>query len=242
MVREQKIEACTQSMITSFPKGCLLVLKGIVTFLPKTELKEGKTLQLGRIASFLVKSIPCRVQFIIKQSVVGTSLAYFSRKAMEPLCHDFFRPTPYQAQDWHHLCGQGLVNAATVMAPSGWWVSIPGDHIYSQNFFCCWVKVGRVVLYFPLGSGRVDLTPSKLSGLVVVFVLLAMRKEMGIWVGLTEECRNCGLCEYAPSKEPGVTLGECKENVVDVRGKMGGKSKVLEKYEEKEKAEIYNEE
>lgn len=40
------------------------------------------------------------------------------------------------------------------------------------------------------------------------------------------------MCEYVPSKESGVTLGECKENIVDVRGKMGRKSKVLEKEEE----------
>ena len=57
-------------MITSFPKRYFLVLNGIVTFLPRNEFKRGKTLQLGRIASFLVKNIPCRVHFIIKQPVV----------------------------------------------------------------------------------------------------------------------------------------------------------------------------
>lgn len=51
-------------------------------------------------------------------------------------------------------------------------------------------------------------------------------------MSLMEEWGNCGLCEYVPSTESGVTLGECKENIVDVRGKMGRKSKVLEKEEE----------
>lgn len=84
--------------------------------------------------SFGVKNIPFMVQLIIKQSVAGASLAYFSGKVMEPHHHDSFRPTFYQAQDWHHLCGQGLADSATVMPPSGWWVSIPGDHINSQDF------------------------------------------------------------------------------------------------------------
>lgn len=66
--------------------------------------------------SFGVKNIPFTVQLIIKQSVAGASLAYFSGKAMEPHHHDSFRPTFYQAQDWHHLCGQGLADSATVMA------------------------------------------------------------------------------------------------------------------------------
>lgn len=42
-----------------------------------------------------------------------------------------------------------------------------------------------------------------------------------------EECRNHGLYEYAPSKEPGVTLRACKENIVGVRGKMGGKNQSI---------------
>lgn len=47
-----------------------------------------------------------------------------------------------------------------------------------------------------------------------------------------EEWGNCGLCEYAPSKESGVTLREWKETIVDVGGEMDRKSKELEKDEE----------
>ena len=54
-----------------------------------------------------------------------------------------------------------------------------------------------------------------------------------------EECTNRGLYEYPPSKEPGVTLGACKENIVDVRGEMGGENPSIREGEEEDKAEIY---
>lgn len=187
--------------------------------------------------SFGVKNIPFMVQLIIKQSVAGASLAYFSGKAMEPHHHDSFRQTFYQAQDWHHLCGQGLANSATIMPPSGWWVSIPGDHINSQDFsfFLFFLsKTGRFVLHFPLGNGRIDWTASKLNGLDSVFVLLAMRKEMRIWVGPVEEKGNCGLCEYVPSYFRGMKRRHCW-----CQGEMGRKIKVFKiGEEEEEKAEM----
>ena len=54
-----------------------------------------------------------------------------------------------------------------------------------------------------------------------------------------EECTNRGLYEYPPSKEPGVTWGACKENIVDVRGEMGGENPSIREGEEEDKAKIY---
>lgn len=48
---------------------------------------------------------------------------------------------------------------------------------------------------------------------------------MGVRMSLVEEYGNCGLCGHVPSKESGVTLGERKENIVDVRGKWVEKAK-----------------
>lgn len=47
------------------------------------------------------------------------------------------------------------------------------------------------------------------KGLLVSFVLLAMRKEMRILVSLMEEKGNCGLCEYVPSYFRGMKRRHC---------------------------------
>ena len=46
-----------------------------------------------------------------------------------------------------------------------------------------------------------------------------------------EEEGNCGLCGDVPSRESGVTLGERKENIVDVRGKRVVKAKYYRRTE-----------
>lgn len=181
--------------------------------------------------SFGVKNIPFTVQLIIKQSVAGASLAYFSGKAMEPHHHDSFRPTFYQAQDWHHLCGQGLADSATVMAQVADELAFLVITSTVKTFFFL-SKTGRFVLHFPLGNGRRDWTASKLNGLDSVFVLLAMRKEMRIWVGLMEEKGNCGLCEYVPSYFRGMKRRHCW-----CQGEMGRKIKAFKMGEEEEEKE-----
>lgn len=93
------MRACIQSIITLFPKRSLLVLNKVVTFLPRKELKEGKSLQLGRTTLIYGDEHIFYIQFTTAQSVAGASLAYFSGKAMEPHGHASFRPTSHRAQD-----------------------------------------------------------------------------------------------------------------------------------------------
>lgn len=54
---------------------------------------------------------------------------------------------------------------------------------------------------------------------------------MGVRMSLVEEYGNCGLRGHVPSKESGVTLGERKENIVDVGGNGQKKQSITEEQE-----------
>lgn len=54
---------------------------------------------------------------------------------------------------------------------------------------------------------------------------------MAIRMSLMEEEGNCGWCGCVPSRESGVTLGECKETIVDLRGKRVEKAKYYRRTE-----------
>lgn len=162
---------------------------------------------------------------VYHQPISGwASLAYFSGKAMEPHCHDSSRPAPSQGQDWHYLCGQGLANSATVMAPRGWWLSIPGDHINSQEFFF-FLRESREVCS-PLSSwewtSRLNCFKTQWASWCLCVVSSEKRDEPD------GRRRKLWFVSRRPSRESGVTLGERKENIVDVRGKRVEKQSITE--------------
>lgn len=75
-----------QSMVTPFPKMCLLAPSGVVTFLLRKELTEGRRgNEEGRVALVWGGERTIYGAVMMKRSGAGVSLAYFSGKGMELL-------------------------------------------------------------------------------------------------------------------------------------------------------------